>query len=389
MPFPKKIGTNGALMSDEQLLAKIAQLEQELQQAHAVEKTLGDLLEKKLNELYIHYHISRTISALPDLQAMLAKVTETIRKAIPFERIAVYLLDANRTSLTLAYSSGLDIPQTTTLHLGEGTPGRTVEHGEHIHIHDLAVFYQTFDDFLHYPGEEKRDGAYIGIVLKAYNATIGVIGMDTSVKYGLSVDDMDFMAILSHQLAAGIEKTLLFDKIQRLSQHDGLTDLYNYRVFQERLQQEIIKRSRSRKPLSLMMLDIDDFKQLNDQYGHQAGDDLLKALAGILSNQIRSHSFDVCCRYGGEEFAVIMPELDSPKAIIAAERIRKAVEEHAFSLKDRNTTIKMTVSLGVATLTGETDQEPEELVKRADDALYLSKKMGKNRVSSHNNEEKR
>lgn len=369
-------------MSIEQLQATIVRLEQELQQAAANERILGDLLEKKLNELYIHYHISRTIGSLPDLHTMLGTVTEIIRKSIPFERISVYLLDESKTSLTLAYSNGLDIPETMTLQLGEGTPGRTAEHGEHIHIHDLAVFYQTFDDFIHYPAEKKQGGAYIGIVLRAYNATIGVIGMDTSVQYGLSVDDMDFMAILSHQLAAGIEKTLLFDKIQHISQHDGLTDLYNYRVFQERLQQEIIKRDRSRKPLSLMMLDIDDFKQVNDQYGHQAGDELLKALAVILANQSRSHSFDVCCRYGGEEFAVIMPELDSTNAVIAAERIRKAVEEHPFSLKNGNTTVKMTVSVGVATLTGETDQGPEALVKQADDALYRAKKTGKNRVRS-------
>jgi diguanylate cyclase (GGDEF)-like protein len=369
-------------MSNEQLLAKIAQLEQELLQARSTESTLSDLLEKKLNELYIHYHISRTIGSLPDLRDMLGKVTEIIQKSISFERISVYLLDKNKVSLRLAYSSGLDIVQTITLLLGEGTPGRIAQHGEHIHIHDLEIFYKTFNDFIHYPGEQKHGGSYIGIVLKAYNETIGVIGMDTSVKFGLSVDDMDFMAILSHQLAAGIEKTLLFDKIQHLSQHDGLTDLYNYRVFQEKLQQEIVRRDRSQKPLSLMMLDIDNFKQINDTYGHQAGDDILKELAGILSNQSRSHSFDICCRYGGEEFAVIMPELDLPNAIIAAERIRKTVDDYDFILKDQKAPVKLTVSLGVATLAGENDQVAEALVKKADDALYLSKRMGKNRVSS-------
>ena len=99
-----------------------------------------------------------------------------------------------------------------------------MENGEHLHIHDLTAFYETFTYFVHIPGEEKLNGSYIGIALKAHNTTIGIIGMDSSAKFGLSVDDMDFMAIISYQLAAGIEKSRLFEKIQQLSQHDGIED---------------------------------------------------------------------------------------------------------------------------------------------------------------------
>jgi diguanylate cyclase (GGDEF)-like protein len=368
-------------MSDEQLKARIAQLEQELKQAQAHEKAVGDLLEKKLNEIYIHYHISRTIGSLLDLQDMLREVTGIIKKSLPFERISVYLSDENRENLDLAYASGFDPPHTVTLKLGEGIPGRIAENGEHVHIHDLSVFYETFNDFVHYPGEEKRGGSYIGIALKVHNAIIGVIGMDNSSRYGLSVDDMDFMAILSHQLAAGIEKSQLFDKTQQLSQRDGLTGLYNYRMFQEKLQQEIVRRDRTRKPLSLMMLDIDNFKRFNDTYGHQAGDELLKALSKIIASQSRCNSLDICCRYGGEEFAVIMPELEIHNAVTVAERLRKAVEDNVFTFKDHTLDGKVTISLGVAVLAGEKDLSLQELVKKADDALYLSKRNGRNRVS--------
>jgi len=368
-------------MADEYLKEKIAALEEDLKQSHAHEKVLSDLLEKKLNEIYVHYHIARTIGSLLDLREMLGQVFGIIRKSLPIERISVYLFDERREKLELAYHSGFAEIQPTAIAPGQGTPGRVVEYGEHIHIHDLALFYSTFNDFIHHAGEEKRDGSYIGITLKVHNVTIGVIGMDNSSKYGLSVDDMDFMAILSHQLAAGIEKSLLFDKIERISQHDGLTGLYNHRIFQEKLRQEIQRHGRTLKPLSLMMLDIDHFKQYNDNFGHQAGDAVLKELSNIISSQSRCHTTDTCCRYGGEEFAIIMPELEMQQSVMAAKRLKKSVEDTVFVVSGTKQESKVTISIGVAWVAGNEDVAPEELVKRADDALYQSKRNGRNQVT--------
>jgi len=368
-------------MADEYLNEKLAGLEEELKQSRAHEKVLGDLLEKKLNEIYVHYHIARTIGSLLDLHEMLEQVFGIIKKSLPIERISVYLFDEKREKLELTYYSGFELHRPAAIAVGQGTPGRVVEYGEHVHIHDLSLFYETFNDFIHYAGEDKRDGSYIGITLKVHNTTIGVIGMDNSSKYGLSVDDMDFMAILSHQLAAGIEKSLLFDKIERISQHDGLTGLYNHRMFQEKLQQEISRRGRTLKPLSLMMLDIDHFKQYNDNFGHQAGDAVLKKLSNIISNQSRCHTIDTCCRYGGEEFAVIMPELEIQQAVKVANRLKKSVEEAIFIITDTKMESKVTVSIGVASVAGDEDVTLEELVKKADDALYLSKRNGRNQVT--------
>ncbi len=368
-------------MSEEQLKARLQELERELEQSRAHENNLEGLLDKKLNEIYTLYHVSRTISSLLDIQEMLRQVSGIIKKSIPFDRISLYLLDESGEALDLHFFSGLDIHAKVSLHRGEGTPGRIFENGEHVHIHDLSVFYETFSDFIHFPGEAKRDGSYIGIALKVHNTTIGVIGMDSPVKYGLGVDDMDLMAELSHQIAGGIEKSRLFEQIQQLSQIDGLTGLYNHRLFQEKLRQEVNRRNRTQKPLALIMLDIDHFKQFNDNYGHQAGDAVLKELSEIITSQSRCTTIDVCCRYGGEEFAIIMPELELHNAVKVAERLRKVVENNAFTIKDDSPAVKVTISLGAAGVTGADDLSPEELVKKADDALYLSKKNGRNRVS--------
>jgi diguanylate cyclase (GGDEF)-like protein len=368
-------------MSDKDLTERIAQLEQDLNESRAHGNSLSDLLEKKLNEVYIHYHISRTIGSLLDLREMLRQVFDIIQKSLPFERVSVYLLDEKQEKLDLVFHHGLDVHGKIALRVGEGTPGRVVENGEHIHIHNLSVFYETFSDFVHIPGEEKLNGSYIGIALKAHNTTIGIIGMDSSATYGLSVDDMDFMAILSYQLAAGIEKSLLFEKIQQLSQNDGLTGLYNHRMFVEKLEHEISRMRRTGKTLSLLMLDIDHFKQFNDNFGHQVGDAVLKELAVIMRAQSRSHSMDICCRYGGEEFAIIMPELELKNALLVAERLRKAVEDHLFPIKEDKREGRVTISIGVAAVKDGEELTPEKLTKKADDALYDSKRNGRNQVS--------
>ncbi len=368
-------------MADERLKEKIAELEEELRQARVRETELGDLLEKKLNEIYVHYHVSRTVGSLLDLQEMLMQVIAVIGKTLPFERMSVYLLDEKRERLELVFYNGVDLVHAVSLLPGEGTPGRIVETGEHVHIHDLSVFYETFNDFIHHPGEVKRDGSYIGIALKVHKTTIGVIGMDSPRKYGLTVDDMDFMAILSHQLAAGMEMSILFDKIRLLSQRDGLTGLYNHRMFKEKLLQEMSRRGRNNKPLSLMMIDIDHFKLLNDNFGHQAGDAVLRELAAIITSQTRGNTIDICCRYGGEEFSVVMPELDLAQAMKVGERLRKTVEAASFRVKETNGETRLTVSLGVACIANAEETGFDEFIKQADDALYLSKRNGRNRTS--------
>jgi diguanylate cyclase (GGDEF)-like protein len=368
-------------MSDE-LKARIDQLEQELEQERAQIEGLGDLLEKSNNQVFTFYNISKTIASTNDFHDMIHLIMSTLKKSIAIDRVSLYLADESRQKLILTYCDGFEIRDKTSIDIGEGLPGRIVENGEHSHIHDLSLFYETFNDFIHFPGEEKRDGAYIGVALKSRNTTIGVIGIDSREKQGLSVDDMDFMALTSHQISIGIEKASLFMKTEHLSQIDGLTGLYNHRLFKEKLGQEVNKRMRTGKPLSLIMLDIDHFKRFNDNFGHQEGDAILKELAGIIRRQCRHTTMDSCFRYGGEEFAVILPELELGIALKVADRMRKVVESNLFRIKDKDPGMTLTISLGVAGLSGSDEVQPEELLKKADEALYTSKRNGRNRVTA-------
>ena len=174
----------------DELKLRIDRLGQELGQERAQIESLGNLLEKSNDQVFTFYNISKTIASTNDFHEMIYLIMGTLRKSIPFDRVSLYLADDSRNKLILTYFSGLEIKDKISIGIGEGLPGRIVELGEHSHVHDLSLFYATFSDFIHVPGEEKRDGAYIGVALKSRNTTVGVIGIDCREKQGLSVDDM-------------------------------------------------------------------------------------------------------------------------------------------------------------------------------------------------------
>jgi diguanylate cyclase (GGDEF)-like protein len=162
--------------------------------------------------------------------------------------------------------------------------------------------------------------------------------------------------------------------LEQLSITDGLTRLHNHRFFQEHLTREIKRVERSGELLSLLLLDIDDFKQLNDHFGHVAGDELLVGLAQVLNQSMRES--DLVARYGGEEFAVLAANTDLVGAVKLGEKIRTAVAEAAFIVGDSMRPTRMTISIGVAQYRGSRKQ----LLRRADQALYRAKDEGKDCV---------
>ncbi|MFH0702868.1 MAG: diguanylate cyclase [bacterium] len=170
----------------------------------------------------------------------------------------------------------------------------------------------------------------------------------------------------------------LYSETRLLAITDGLTNLYNRRYFQQSFEREFARAKRYKADLSVVMLDIDNFKNLNDTYGHQFGDKVLAEIARITKNSFRKT--DYVARYGGEEIAIILTETTLEKSVIPIERLRKKIEQEDFICGDK--IIKATVSLGVATLTYSV-QTDQELLKRADQALYTAKKSGRNRAEFH------
>ena len=162
--------------------------------------------------------------------------------------------------------------------------------------------------------------------------------------------------------------------LSQLSITDGLTKLHNHRYFQDYLTREIKRVSRTRDPLAMILLDIDDFKQLNDTYGHAAGDEVLTSLAAIMNDTARES--DLIARYGGEEFVILMPNTDLAGAVHLAEKLRMSVESTRLIIGDGMKPIEITISLGVAVYAG----DRRRFFAEADKALYQAKGAGKNCV---------
>lgn len=189
-------------------------------------------------------------------------------------------------------------------------------------------------------------------------------------------DDIRIFTMLAGQAGLAIENSRLYELTVLKSRTDSLTNLLNHGAFQEKLQDAIASAKKHHQPLSLLMIDIDHFKVLNDTHGHQVGDAVLTQLADLLRESARPQ--DHIGRYGGEEFAVIFTSTDKPRGIELAQQIRRRIEEHAFKTP-ADTALSVTVSIGVAAFAQDA-QTKEDLITGADKAMYIAKFTGRNRI---------
>ncbi|MCC6142735.1 MAG: sensor domain-containing diguanylate cyclase [Candidatus Hydrogenedentes bacterium] len=235
------------------------------------------------------------------------------------------------------------------------------------HIHSLVVIPIVL-----------RDEEVGTLVLRAARSTMR-----------FSPQEVSFFEIVAEAAANALERAHLFDSIQRanarlerLAVTDDLTNLFNHRYLRDRMEEEYQRSMRYRLPLSCMIFDVDDFKKVNDTYGHLHGDRVLQEIARRTAHSVRRS--DTVARYGGEEFIVIMPQTNEEGAMTQAERIRQEIA--AEPVRAGASLIPVTVSVGVAVLNADTMVDTEALLRAADQALYRSKRNGKNRVTLHKEE---
>lgn len=222
---------------------------------------------------------------------------------------------------------------------------------------------------------------FAAVPLRGKNNVIGVLLVDNvSTKKAISEHDVRRLMMLADHAGLALENAQTFGEIVITSQQDSLTKLWNHGHFQKLLQESLKESKVHKKPLSLIIFDVDDFKDYNDSYGHQAGDRALEFIAKSAKTVIRRN--DYLARYGGEEFAAVLPGTTKEEALRLAERLRETVERDTSNAWQTTLPKKTTVSIGVASFPDDADDK-EKLIFCADGALYEAKRSGKNRVASY------
>jgi len=223
---------------------------------------------------------------------------------------------------------------------------------------------------------------------------IGVLCVYVKERYRFNEEDKRRMEMFASYVAIRIREARLYEKVEELSITDELTKVYNLRGFRRRLEEKIKICQRDARPVSLLLVDPDNFKNVNDTYGHPAGDEILEKLARALEEAVRD--VDIVARYGGDEFVIVLHNTDNASTKRVAEKIRKAIEERIFRVEKLPDPIKIKVSLGGDTLTkdvfkritnlesAEIEKIIEMLIDSIDKALYQAKKQGGNRAIIHN-----
>jgi diguanylate cyclase (GGDEF)-like protein len=213
----------------------------------------------------------------------------------------------------------------------------------------------------------------MSIALVSFGQTLGVLVLDSARSNAFDSGFQQTLESLADICATAIQNAQHVERVRQLAYLDGLTGIFNRRFFEMRITEEIERAKRFESNLAVIMIDIDQFKRLNDEFGHLLGDEVLRQVSSIFSDHLRK--IDVVCRYGGEEFSVLLPETTSQNALQVADKLRRFVERWEFSGVPR----PVTVSAGAATFP-EHGSLRDELVKAADAGLYAAKQAGRNCV---------
>jgi two-component system cell cycle response regulator len=217
-------------------------------------------------------------------------------------------------------------------------------------------------------------GSVLMLPLSYEKELLGILVFLSQSVNALRPYQIELLKVLCNQASSSMANARFHAEIERMAVTDGLTGLFNHRNFQEKLSEEFRRLQRFPEPFSLLLIDIDFFKKINDVYGHPAGDEVLRGVARVLKETVRD--VDVAARYGGEEFAVILLGTNHEGALNMAERLRRSVGKEGFALEGKE--VKVTISVGAATAPYDTGSK-EDLIEKTDKALYHAKRSGRNR----------
>ncbi|MGD2037814.1 MAG: diguanylate cyclase [Desulfobacterales bacterium] len=331
-------------------------------------------LDKTIQNLSLLYSIGKAMNYISDLKNLLQFILGQAIEVTSAEKGSLMLYDLETDRLNIRVLAGMEDTAyqekvnnneivCRSFKPGEGIAGRVYMTAKPIVVNNIE------DDDVFIDSEKSYVRSIACIPMIVYSDVIGVINV-TNKRHGkeFTDEDVEMLRAVADQAAVAINKAQLWD----MAVTDSLTGLYVRRYFMVKLQEELHRAQRYNNILSVVMADLDRFKNINDTYGHAAGDRVLKDIGKFLQQNVRD--VDVVARYGGEEFVIMIPEAANDAAHILSERLRKNLSELKF-----DNLPSITISLGIATFPHD-GTEPEDLIRKADAAMYAAKRAGRDRV---------
>ena len=352
---------------------EVASLRENLNLLEDLRGKLGTLSERMI----MINQISQELNTL-DIDKIGDVAVKKVPSLIGAKYCSLFLYDYNNDELILkSHNHSAELTQRIAIKLHRNTiMGLALQRKKIIHIVDVDEyenannirFERTFAD-------KYATRTCISAPLLAGNFTVGILNFADKVDgtYFDEVNDLPTVEQLSNILAIAIRNCSLFQEVQSQARTDALTKLANYRAFHEQLRREMHRAVRYSRPLSLIMFDVDGFKEVNDVYGHQGGDYILEEIGNVVRSALRRE--DLAARYGGDEVAIVLPETSLSGALVVAARIIALIRGSKFTFENKE--VKVTISMGVAGFLP--NMNVTDFVSAADSALYDAKQKGKDR----------
>lgn len=313
--------------------------------------------------------VAKKTTRVLDLDELLAVVCRLLLDWFRIDHVAVLLAEGDALRVR-AYEGRLtpNLPMGAILSPGTGLAARALLTGHSVIENDVNSVQGYIAGFA-----ETRSEMCVPLII--FGEKLGVLALDSAHMNVFDTDDIQPLESVADICAAAIQNAHNFDRMKQLAYVDGLTGIHNRRYFEMRIVEELERAGRFQGRMSVIMVDIDHFKKMNDEFGHLLGDEMLRAVSSILKQQLRK--MDMVCRYGGDEFAIVVPETTGESAMRVAEKLRRQVEAHDFPGVPRS----VTISCGVADYPAH-GVTRDEVVAAADSALYIAKQAGRNKVAS-------
>jgi diguanylate cyclase (GGDEF)-like protein/PAS domain S-box-containing protein len=344
--------------------------------------SFSDITERWMSEQRMRAHgtLLEMVARGADLSAILNAIVRQLESEDKAARCSVLLLDAEGKHLLTGAAPSLPAFYNEAIHgieigMGVGSCGTAAAIGERVVVEDILT-HDYWKPYLKLAQEAELRACWSEPIISSHGKVLGTFAIYHAVPKRPQAEDLDRIAFAANLAAIAIENRCAFEELERRAYTDYLTGLANRRHFLEQAESELVRTLRYGRELSILMLDIDRFKTINDTYGHKVGDVVLKKLADVCSATLRD--VDIVGRLGGEEFAVLLPETGEKSAMEVAERLRGALAASQVVLSG-GLPLHFTASFGVAILEDK-DTNIDTLLNQADQALYRAKSEGRNRV---------